>query len=88
MRSSDSILFLLLVVVFLFFFAAMLLTFLAAIDVLRGLGSTCRASPRLCEVYSAAWRGAAAILIFTAIALLLAFIISLIVLFIESVLRG
>jgi len=78
---------LLLIVIFLYLFAAMLISFYAVAELLRSLGSTCSAT-RLCEVYSAAWRGAAAILIFTAIALLLAFIISLIVLYIESVLRG
>ena len=87
MKVAKLILFLVLIAIFLYFFYIMVVSFYTAINVIRPPGNACSNVSMvqgLCKAYYDARRGAIAIFNLATIGLLLAFIISLIVLYIES----
>jgi len=86
-KVARLIAFLIIIIVFLYFFFLMVAMFHTAINVIRPPGNACSNASMvqgLCKAYYDARRGAIAIFNLAAIGLLLAFIISLIVLYIES----
>ena len=90
MKVAKLILFLMLIAIFLYFFYIMVAMFHIAINVIRPLGNVCSNASMvqdLCKAYNETRRGAIAIFNLVAILLFLAFIISLIVLYVESKLR-
>ena len=83
MKVARLNLFLVLIAIFLYFFCIMVVSFYTVINMIRPPGNASNAV-WLCKIYEDVRRGAIAIFNLAAIELLLAFIISLIVLYIES----
>jgi len=84
MKVARLNLFLVLIAIFLYFFCIMVVSFYTVINMIRPPGNACSNAVWLCKIYEDVRRGAIAIFNLAAIELLLAFIISLIVLYIES----
>jgi len=86
-KVAKLILFLVLIAIFFYFFYIMVVSFYTAINVIRPPSDACSNASMvqgLCKAYYNARRRAIAIFNLVAIGLFLAFIISLIVLYVES----